>query len=601
VAVSQSAGQVAFSVTLDGVAQVEDGLFKVAKAAKQTGQAAEQSGGLLGKFEAQTRRLDDAVDKVERPMRAFNGALDIASVALGVGLAGPLGQVIGQLVDFGKAAFDAAASSDLFVTRAASLRTTIEGIGKAAKTSEAEVSALYAAVGAQAGGAGSSSAQRLAIEQAGQQVASIESDIEATRAELRSLIAQRDETRRLLEQSQRDVAASALQAQQAGGAGTRRRLLEQAQRAGADRDALQANLANIEALIGGTTSTLEAAEVRLGKTRDEIRKSLGLKIDAEKAAAEATKATAAATTAATTASVQRTRAVEAETNSINGLKKALEAIDPLVKRAGDEARAARLGRGVESGQVKVSDSLFPTEARSVRDVLSGGAEDLAAEFDAMDKATEDRARKNAERAQQGLDTAKLANDLAGNGAAQLQSLTASAQDLGSLGVSALQQFTQAAGASLASLIIDGGKAGKSFSKLAGEVAAGLSAQAFAYSLFLGAAAAISAVTGGLVIPGWNPVQLGTAAAIMGGVGVALAGTARALGAGSSGRGASSSGASSSSGGGDRVASLSSARPATQPTQVTVILGVDEVSNVLVRQSQRDARAGGLTSSRLAVA
>jgi len=195
----------------------------------------------------------------------------------------------------------------------------------------------------------------------------------------------------------------------------------------------------------------------------------------------------------------------------------------------------------------------------------------------------------------------LANDLAGNGAAQLQSLTASAQDLGSLGVSALQQFTQAAGASLASLIIDGGKAGKSFSKLAGEVAAGLSAQAFAYSLFLGAAAAISAVTGGLVIPGWNPVQLGTAAAIMGGVGVALAGTARALGAGSSGRGASSSGASSSSGGGDRVASLSSARPATQPTQVTVILGVDEVSNVLVRQSQRDARAGGLTSSRLAVA
>jgi hypothetical protein len=35
--------------------------------------------------------------------------------------------------------------------------------------------------------------------------------------------------------------------------------------------------------------------------------------------------------------------------------------------------------------------------------------------------------------------------------------------------------------------------------------------------------------------------------------------------------------------------------------VTVILGVDEVSSVLVRQSQRDARAGGLTSGRLAVA
>jgi len=105
-----------------------------------------------------------------------------------------------------------------------------------------------------------------------------------------------------------------------------------------------------------------------------------------------------------------------------------------------------------------------------------------------------------------------------------------------------------------------------------------------------------------VLPGWNPVQLGTAAAIMGGVGVALAGTARALGAGSAGRAGSTGSASAASGGGgDRVASLSGSRAASQPTQVTVILGVDEVSSVLVRQSQRDARAGGLTSGRLAVA
>ena len=230
-----------------------------------------------------------------------------------------------------------------------------------------------------------------------------------------------------------------------------------------------------------------------------------------------------------------------------------------------------------------------------------GADDLAEEFDAIDRVLAERQTQNAQRAQQGLDTARLANDLAGNGAAQFDNLTKSAMDLGSMGVSALQSFTQAAGASLASLIIDGGKAGKSFSKLAGEVAAGLSAQAFAYSLFLGAAAAISAVTGGVVLPGWNPVQLGTAAAIMGGVGVALAGTARALGAGSAGRAGSTGSAPVSGGGGDRVASLSGSRAASQPTQVTVILGVDEVSSVLVRQSQRDARAGGLTSGRLAVA
>jgi hypothetical protein len=37
-----------------------------------------------------------------------------------------------------------------------------------------------------------------------------------------------------------------------------------------------------------------------------------------------------------------------------------------------------------------------------------------------------------------------------------------------------------------------------------------------------------------------------------------------------------------------------------PVNVTVVLGVDEVSNVLVRQSQRESRAGSLSSSRLAV-
>jgi len=35
--------------------------------------------------------------------------------------------------------------------------------------------------------------------------------------------------------------------------------------------------------------------------------------------------------------------------------------------------------------------------------------------------------------------------------------------------------------------------------------------------------------------------------------------------------------------------------------VTVVLGVEQVSDVLVRQSQRESRSGSLASSRLAVA
>jgi len=600
VAVSQSAGDVSFAVTLDGVDKVEGGLKRVERAAEQTGRAAEKSGGLFGKFESATRKLDDAVDSVEKPMRALNGALDIASVALGVGLAGPLGTVIGQLIDFGKIALDAAAASDTFANRAATLRTTLESIGKAARSSEDDVKALYAAIGAGPGGAGTSSGRRVQVEQAGLQIGAIQTDIEALQADLRSLIAQREEVPQRLAIARADVADfGRVRALAQSSSKSTRAIVEGLQ---SDIATLEASIPDIAAKIAGTTSTLEARERALQKARDDARKSLGLKTEAEEKAARATTATTTATQAATVASVSRTKAVTAETSSLEGLRKALAAIDPLVARAGAEARASRLSRGVEAGTVGVTDGLFPSQSRSVQGVLGMGADDLAEEFDAIDRVLAERQTQNAQRAQQGLDTARLANDLAGNGAAQFDNLTKSAMDLGSMGVSALQSFTQAAGASLASLIIDGGKAGKSFSKLAGEVAAGLSAQAFAYSLFLGAAAAISAVTGGVVLPGWNPVQLGTAAAIMGGVGVALAGTARALGAGSAGRAGSTGSASAASGGGgDRVASLSGSRAASQPTQVTVILGVDEVSSVLVRQTQRDARAGGLTSGRLAVA
>jgi hypothetical protein len=96
----------------------------------------------------------------------------------------------------------------------------------------------------------------------------------------------------------------------------------------------------------------------------------------------------------------------------------------------------------------------------------------------------------------------------------------------------------------------------------------------------------------------------TAAKTMAVTGVALGLTARALGAGSSpgGGGARSSAGAGGGGGGDRVGSLSSGRPGgAQPVMVTVVLGVEQVTSVLVDGARREARAGGLSGGRLAVA
>ena len=89
---------------------------------------------------------------------------------------------------------------------------------------------------------------------------------------------------------------------------------------------------------------------------------------------------------------------------------------------------------------------------------------------------------------------------------------------------------------------------------------------------------------------------------MAGTGLLLAGTARALGASTVGSSSGAASAAGSAGGAqDRVSSFSAGGGGAQPMQVTVVLGVDEVSNVLVRQSQREARSGSLSTSRLAVA
>jgi hypothetical protein len=507
----------AFPVTVTGAEVAERALGRVGDAAVQAERRTQSAGRGAASFASQVERLDGVVDAVEKPMRALNGALDIASVALGVGLAGPLGVVIGQFGDLVKAAYAAI-----------------------------EVTAPY--------------------ERATNDAATAATALAAAEAEAAKQIRTRTEAQKAAGQSAVSRAVGTI------GAGLDAATLDRILLAGQRLEAVtQQRAALIAGLQPGRTTAAQVAEL------DALTRSLdSAQAELRALGADGAQVITQATEASTKASTARVAAVRAEVTSVEGLRKALTAIDPLIKRAGEDTRTARLVAGVESGRVPVTDGLFPS-SRSTADVLSQGADAFGPDDPTAGIVPQATA---AEQALQGTLTA--------------------ATDLSTLGVGALQQFSAQAGQALSSLIIDGDATGKSLRKVAGEVAASLSATALGYSVFLGALAVAAALTGPLL--GFGAGALGTAAAVMGGTGVALGLTARALGAGSSRGSARPSSGGASGGGGDRVGSLSAGRPGgAQPVMVTVVLGVEQVTSVLVDGARREARAGGLSGGRLAVA
>jgi len=508
----------AFPVTVTGAEVAERALGRVGDAAVQAERRTQSAGRGAASFASQVERLDGVVDAVEKPMRALNGALDIASVALGVGLAGPLGVVIGQFGDLVKAAYAAI-----------------------------EVTAPY--------------------ERATNDAATAATALAAAEAEAAKQIRTRTEAQKAAGQSAVSRAVGAI------GAGLDAATLDRILLAGQRLEAVtQQRAALIAGLQPGRTTAAQVAEL------DALTRSLdSAQAELRALGADGAQVITQATEASTKASTARVAAVRAEVTSLEGIRKALTAIDPLVTRAGEDVRTARLVAGVESGRVPVTDGLFPS-SRSTSDVLSQGADAFGPDDPAAGIVPQATAAQQA-----------------------LQGTLTAATDLSTLGVGALQQFSAQAGQALSSLIIDGDATGKSLRKVAGEVAASLSATALGYSVFLGALAVASALTGGALL-GFSAAQLGTAAAVMGGTGVALGLTARALGAGSSRGSARPSSGGASGGGGDRVGSLSSGRPGgAQPVMVTVVLGVEQVTSVLVDGARREARAGGLSGGRLAVA
>ena len=568
-----SVTSLAIDVKIQGADDAAAKLKKVEDAAEATGKKADKAGGFFAGFENQVKKLDDAVDKVERPMRVFNGALDIASVALGVGLAGPLGMVIGQFVDLAKSVGENIVQSGLFVNSADAMAASFARVGAAASQVTTEVDSIIKSVGI----------ANIGLQQLGQlrgkglQLADIESDIATNEALAKEYTASAEEARRQAASLDEQFRAAQLkQAQDFAG------LQEQVMRdaTGAVQRRYDASNALLDELAIRRQQAEEAAldfEARRetadfnGQKRARERAALlgeantlaGKVVESEKKQAEAIDQTTKATERATRATRENTEAIQAE---IERLKQA--EFERITAKVIAEERAA-IERERSSTPLALAEGLpvqGPTLQEALGDLIAGPQEIPEA----------------ASAAEQSL-----------------AGLTQSAMDLESMGVGALQSFSQAAGQALATLVIDGDKAGVSFAKLAGQVAAGLSAQAFGYAVFLGALGVAAALTGPVL--GYTAPGLFQAAGVMAGTGLLLAGTARALGASTVGN-SSSAASSGASGGGaqDRVSSFSAGGGGAAPVNVTVVLGVDEVSNVLVRQSQRESRAGSLSSSRLAV-
>ena len=517
------------AVKIEGADEAAGKLQRVENAAEKVGSKSEKAGGLVARFEEGVKKLDDAVDKVEKPMRTFSGALDIASLALGVGLAGPLGQVIKQFGELAQSVYKA-------------IEVTADYEDSAEKQAEA--------------------LKKVAAQQ----------QIVLDKEDLR-LKATRSLTEQALETFQKNVE-------------------------GADAALIERVRATASALSNTQTSLKElTAEYAAGKieTVDYLRRQAelqqGIKINERelKGLGAATDSLVIKQDGAGESTDRATKKIEKQKTTLKGIIEAFKELDGLVARAKADTRASQQTRKVEDGIAAVSDSLYPVKPRTAEDVLKEQADELNAEFEREDLAAAARKEREQQKVREATTLEKTFNGLA-----------ESAINLESVGVQALQGFSQAAGQAIASLIIDGDKAGVSFRKLAGQVAAGLSAQAFGYAVFLSALGVATALTG-FALPGFNSAQLFAGAGVMAATGAVLAGTARALGASTVG-GSSSASSSGASGAGaqDRVSSFSAGGGGAAPVNVTVVLGVDEVSNVLVRQSQREARAGSLSSSRLAV-
>lgn len=166
-------------------------------------------------------------------------------------------------------------------------------------------------------------------------------------------------------------------------------------------------------------------------------------------------------------------------------------------------------------------------------------------------------------------------------------LAAEASNISGIIASTVGVITNGIGSMMTNLIVAGEAGWSNIKKTIGNALAGISAQAFGYSVLLGALGTASAVgiVGLPAAPG-----LFAAAGVMLGAGLTLAGMARGFGAdqiGASPAGAAAGGKS----GGTQFNGLSPTKPNDQPINVTVVLSDEGVYDGMVRVDRRRAMSG----------
>lgn len=173
-------------------------------------------------------------------------------------------------------------------------------------------------------------------------------------------------------------------------------------------------------------------------------------------------------------------------------------------------------------------------------------------------------------------------------------MAAEASNASEIMVAAIGTITGSIGSMMTNLLVAGDANSKNIKKMAGNALAGISAQAFGYAVLLEAFAVAAYFAPGL---NWSAPGLAIAGGIMAAAGTALAVSARALGAdkigGKSSSGNSSSGSGAKSGGGGE-GRLSPAPPhQSQPQNITVLIGGEEVHAVVVRENDRVIHSGSM--------
>ena len=555
-------GSYRFSISVEGgdagtraLAAVADGQERVAStgdrasaAMGRTAQAATGSGGLLSAW----GRIDDGAGKVMRSMGGLNDVLDIAKLALGVGLSGPIGAVVMGLGEL----FGAA---DLVKGMFGETTTATKDLG-----AEQTAAAAAARDHAKALGEVVTAGRRLAGSRLG-----VDASTLGGRAVLAGTIAEQEVAKIRAEQERLAVV-----------------LGTQVERAQGLAGRIEAEGARVGLVAASTDVQREIADTV--KQLDRLRER---SVDAERALRQVFGATATTPTATPPRGTPRVTAPK------------VKADDKAEAAAAAEAAAIQSEIAIQTERTRLEGIASP-ELDGLMEAIGRGAPDAVT---ALTPLTDSLSLMGIAMSEV-IDLSPTWQDNLGGA---LKGFAAQAMDTASFVASAIQSVAGAIGTAMANMVAGVGKGSKGLKTSIGDIALMLSQQAFTFATFLAALGVVAsipglgvltaAMTGGATAP-----TLFTAAAVMGGVGLSLGLTARAFGTSQSGGNASarasSGGGSSGGGGGASGGGFGSfGQSSDRPIEVTVILSADALHDSAVSVSGQRARSGSISSPRLAVA